>query len=83
METNNNNMITTTSLLDAAKTWQRPKQCKKGRKSVFDGHTQTIRYLRSSRHFSYKEVHKFFLDQGFKVTYQTLLNYIKTNKIGK
>lgn len=82
METENTT-ITKETLLQAAKTWKRETQIKKGRKSKLLQHTDTIRYLRSNRHLNYKEICEFFNSQGISTTYQNLLAFIKKNKIGK
>jgi len=78
-----NNTITKETVLQAAKTWKRENNIKKGRISKLAQHTDTIRYLRSSRHMSYKEIHEFFNSQGISTTYINLLKFIKKNKIGK
>lgn len=78
--TNENPQI---DIFSAAKAWKKPSSKKKGRVSVLQAHIKVIRYLRSSRHFSYKEIHQFFLSNGIKCSYMNLLHFVKKNKIGK
>jgi small-conductance mechanosensitive channel len=61
-------------LLELAKTWK--MTAKKGRKCKLLAHNDTIKYLRSARHFSTKQIHKFLNENGVKVAYPTILNYI-------
>lgn len=82
METNNNT-ITKQNIMEAARTWKRLTPLKKGPKSKLTQHSDTIRYLRSSRHMSYTEICEFFNSQGIQTSYQNLLSFIKKNKIGK
>lgn len=61
-------------LLELAKTWK--MTTKRGRKCKLFQHKETINYLRSARHFSSKQIHKFLNENGVKVAYPTILNYI-------
>lgn len=79
----NKNTITTESVFQAAKTWKRVNPIKKGRKSKLAPHLDTIRYMRSNKHMSYKEICDFFNSQGISTTYANLLSFVKRNKIGR
>jgi hypothetical protein len=71
METNNQELLT------LAKNWIPPHKKPKGRKSKLNPYLDTIRYMRSARHLSYKDIHAFVLETGMKVSYPTFLNFIK------
>jgi len=69
-------------IMEMAKKWMPPQKKKSGRKSKLIGYLDTIRYMRSARHLSYKDIHAFVLDTGMKVSYPTLMQFIKRN-LGK
>jgi hypothetical protein len=71
------------NIMEAAKNWSKEPAKKAGRVSKLEPHINTIRYLRSSRHFSYKEIHTFFNGNGISCSYANLLHFVKTHKIGK
>jgi hypothetical protein len=71
------------TIQEAAKNWVKSPTKKAGRVSKLEPHIQTIRYLRSNRHFTYKEIHTFFNGNGIKCSYANLLHFVKTHKIGK
>lgn len=63
--------------MDMAKNWIPPEKRPKGKKSKLLPYVDTIRYMRSARHLSYKDIHAFVIDSGMKVSYPTFLNFIK------
>lgn len=71
------------TILEAAKTWKKNPLRKVGRVSKLEPYVKVIRYLRSNRHFSYKEIQEFFNSNGLKCSYANLLHFIKKHKIGK
>lgn len=77
------NENTQTDIFSAAKTWKKNSQKKSGRVSKLEPYIKVIRYLRSNRHFTYKEIHTFFNSNGLKCSYANLLHFVKSHKIGK
>lgn len=75
------NIIPAETLFELAKTAKK-HVIKKGRASILAPHIDTIRYLRKTKHFSYKNIHSFFNDSGVKCTYQNLIVFVRKNKIG-
>jgi hypothetical protein len=71
METNIDQIMT------MAKSWNPPQKKPAGRKSKLNPYVDTIRYMRSARHLSYKDIHAFVLETGMKVSYPTFLNFVK------
>lgn len=69
------------NILEAARTWQ-PTETKRGRKSILANHIDTIRYLRSSRKLTYRNIAEFFNSNGIKVSYGNLISFAIKNKIG-
>lgn len=69
------------SIMEAARTWK-PSGTKRGRRSVLQDHIDTIRYLRSARKMSYRNVTEFFNANGVKVSYANLIAFASKNKIG-
>jgi hypothetical protein len=74
-----NQMNTNETLMLMAKGWTPPQKRKSGRKSKLNPYLDTIRYMRSARHLSYKDIHAFIMDTGMDVSYPTLMNFIKNN----
>ena len=74
---------TINNIAEAAKTWTPIQKTSPGRKSKFSDHIGTIRYLRSGRHMSYKDISLFFNENGVKCTYNGLMHFIKKAKIGR
>lgn len=73
-------MKTKDQIMQLAKDWEAPKQTKRGKISKLEPYMETIKYMRSARHLSYKQIHKFILDTGVNVTYQYLMLYINKKK---
>jgi CO dehydrogenase/acetyl-CoA synthase alpha subunit len=75
------NQLTTNkeAIMVMAKNWLPPQKTKSGRKSKLNPYLDTIRYMRSARHLSYKDIHSFIVDTGTNVTYQSLMNFVKKN----
>jgi len=74
--------MTPAQVFALAQTVNRQK-VKRGRKSILVPHAETIRYLRSAKHFSFREIHSFFQTTGVKCTYSNLLHFVRKNKVGK
>jgi hypothetical protein len=70
-------METNQELLTLAKNWIPPQKKQRGRKSKLNPYLDTIRYMRSARHLSYKDIHSFVIETGTKISYPTFLNFIK------
>ena len=68
-------------IMEAARNWK-PTNRGRGRVSVLQKHIDTIRYLRSARKMSYKNITEFFNANGVKVSYPNLINFVAKNKIG-
>lgn len=68
------------TIMDAAKTWK--PTTKRGRVSILQPHLDTVRYLRSARRLSAKNISDFFNQNGVKVSYPNVVAFIKKNKIG-
>ena len=90
MEQNNtilidNNNTKTEIMMNLAKAWKKPKPVviPKVKRSKFDGCEEVIRYLRSGKKLSWKQVHQFFNENGIQSNYVTLMNYVKDKNIGK
>ena len=73
----NTQTIESSQLLELAKNW---KVKKTGRNCKLAEYNDTIKYLRSARHFSTKEIHKFLNENRVKVSYPTIVNYINRKK---
>jgi hypothetical protein len=73
----NTQTIESSQLFELAKNW---KVSKSGRKCKLAEYNDTIKYLRSARHFSTKQIHKFLNENGVKVSYPTIVNYINRKK---
>ena len=67
----------TNTLMDMARNWIPPHKKPTGKKSKLNPYIDTIRYMRSARHLSYKDIHAFILESGMKVSYPTFLNFVK------
>lgn len=80
---NNLNSENQDTIFEAAKNWKKNPVKKAGRVSKLEPYVKVIRYLRSNRHFSYKEIHVFFNSNGLKCSYANLLHFVKSHKIGK
>lgn len=76
-------MNTNETLMEMAKGWIPPQKRKSGRKSKLNPYLDTIRYMRSARHLSYKDIHSFITDTGMNVSYQTLMHFVKRNMKSK
>jgi hypothetical protein len=76
---NTTNIMIDDSIMSLAKNWNPPTKKKTGRKSKLSPYLNAIRYMRSARHLSYKEIHTFVLDSGTNISYPTLMNFIKKN----
>jgi hypothetical protein len=68
------------NIMLAAKTWK--PTTRRGRVSVLQQHLDTVRYLRSARRLSYKNITDFFNANGVKVSYPNVVAFAKKNKIG-
>jgi hypothetical protein len=73
--------------VSAAAVFQKAQQLdvaknKRGRKSSLAPHRETVCYLRSSRHLSYRQIAEFLNDAGVKTSYQNLLLFTRKEKIG-
>jgi hypothetical protein len=75
----NNTIVTDDFIMSLAKNWNPPIKKKTGRKSKLSPYLNAIRYMRSARHLSYKEIHAFVLDSGTSISYPTLMNFITKN----
>jgi len=68
------------TIMDAAKTWK--PTIRRGRVSVLQPHLDTVRYLRNARRLTVRNITEFFNQNGVKVSYPNVVNFIKKNKIG-
>lgn len=66
-------------IMEMARNWKPPEKRKRGRKSKLDPYIDTIRYMRSARHLSHKQIHSFVLESGINLGYQSFLNFVKRN----
>lgn len=73
----NTQTIESSQLFELAKNW---KVTKGGRKCKLAEYNDTIKYLRSARHFSTTQIHKFLNENGVKISYPTIVNYINRKK---
>ena len=64
-------------LLELAKTWKLKNNKRQNKLSQYE---DTIKYLRSARHFSALQIHKFLNENGVKVSYPTISNFINRKK---
>jgi hypothetical protein len=81
---NTQSISRTEQMMNMAKAYKKPKPVivERKKRSMFDGYEEVIRYLRSGKKFSWKEVHSFFLDSGVRCSYQTLMKFATEKKIG-
>ena len=73
----NTQTIESSQLFELAKNWKVKKNTRKCKLSEYN---DTIKYLRSARHFSVKQIHKFLNENSVKVSYPTIVNYINRKK---
>ncbi len=71
--------MTNDFIMSMAKSWNPPEKMKKGRKNKLSPYLNAIRYMRSAKHLSYKDIHAFILDSGTKVSYPTLITFVNKN----
>lgn len=74
----NTQTIGSVQLLELAKNWKLKK--KPTRVSKLEEHKSTIKYLRSARHFSAMQIHKFLKENGVKISYPSVNNFVNRKK---
>lgn len=74
----NTETIGSVQLFELAKNWKTNKNST--RKSKLEEHKDTIKYLRSARHFSAMQIHKFLNENGVKISYPSVNNFVNRKK---